>query len=911
MPSRILAALLALALSGPLHAATQTRTSAFEYDPVSGLLTKEIIEPDTPQLRLETAYSYDAYGNKIAATVSSPATGLAAIAARTSSNTYDAQGRFATGSSNALNQTETKTFDPRFGAVTSLTGPNGLTTQWQYDGFGRKVLEIRADGTQTKTDYLFCSGIGGGTAPCPALAVYLIQTTPLAADGLTQNGAWSKTYHDALNREIRAETQGYDGAGSSPSIYKDTQYDNLGRVYRVSRPYYSNQTPYWTSYSYDALGRLITETKADGSQTTFAYNGLSTSVTNANNQTETKVKNSQGQLIRTTDALNHSLTYQYDPFGNLTQTIDPAGNTTTLSYDLRGRKTQMNDPDMGIWTYDYNALGELVRQTDAKAQITTIAYDQLGRMTQRSEPDLVSTWSYDTCAKGIGKLCQAAADNGYLRSQSYDNLGRPVSTTTTIDTAYAVASTYDANGRIATQTYPTGFSVQYLYTALGYLKEVRNNDASNTLYWRADTKDAEGHLQQQTYGNGIVTQQTYQAATGRPTALYAGAGNLVLNLTYQYDSLGNLTTRTDANQNLVETFLYDALNRLTSSGGASIGTKTYSYDAIGNLTSRSDVGSYTYGAVNNKPHAVIGIAGTVNTSFTYDANGNLIAGAGRNEFYTSYNMPLSIGNASLSLGFAYGPEHQRVRQVAPNATTIYLHPDNQGSLFYEKDLKADGSIEHKHYINAGGQAIAVYTQKPGGNTTRYLHRDHLGSIATVTDEAGTVVERFSYEPFGKRRFPNGASDPNNTIQGQTTDRGYTGHEHLDELGLIHMNGRIYDPLIGRFMSADPQIQAPGNLQSYNRYSYVMNNPLIFTDPSGYSWWTKFRDKVLKPVAAIAIAVYAPEFLGQYMSGMAANMTAGFASGMVSSGGDVRAGVISALTAGAFGGMHDWNPTGFW
>jgi RHS repeat-associated protein len=99
-----------------------------------------------------------------------------------------------------------------------------------------------------------------------------------------------------------------------------------------------------------------------------------------------------------------------------------------------------------------------------------------------------------------------------------------------------------------------------------------------------------------------------------------------------------------------------------------------------------------------------------------------------------------------------------------------------------------------------------------------------------------VVERLAYDPWGKRRFINttpGKSDTLDAIVGIRTDRGFTEHEHLDEMGVVHMNGRIYDPLIGRFMSADPFIQAPDNLQSYNRYSYVMNNPLTLTDPSGY------------------------------------------------------------------------------
>ena len=103
-------------------------------------------------------------------------------------------------------------YDQRFGAALSHTGPNGLTTTWSYDVFGRKTLEVRADGTQTKWDYLFCSGFNGGTASCPAGAVYLIKATPLASDGATQNGPIGTVYFDQLDREIARDTQGFDGS---------------------------------------------------------------------------------------------------------------------------------------------------------------------------------------------------------------------------------------------------------------------------------------------------------------------------------------------------------------------------------------------------------------------------------------------------------------------------------------------------------------------------------------------------------------------------------------------------------------------------------------------------------------------------------------------------------------------------
>ena len=832
---------------GMAQAATITRTSAFEYDPATGLLTKEIIEPDNPQLRLETAYTYDAYGNKVAATTSSPATGSAAVVPRSSATTYDAIGQFPVSSSNALGQTETKTYDAKFGGMTSLTGPNGLTTQWQYDGFGRKVKEIRADGTQTKWDYLFCNGVNGGTTPCPSLAIYVVQVTPLAADGVTVNGPWSKTYYDSLQREIKSETIGFDG---SSVIAKDTEYDSLGRVSRSSLPYYANQSPQWSSVSYDSLSRVLITTAPDGSQTLMAYNGLTTTVTNALNQVQTKVKNSAGQLVKVIDAQNNSLTSQYDALGNLIATTDPKGNIVSLSYDLRGRKTQMVDPDMGTWTYEYNAFGELTKQIDAKGQVTSMVYDKLGRMTSRAEADLVSTWTYDNCTKGIGKLCSSTADNGYLKANTYDSLGRGNSTTTTIDTAYTNSATYDANGRINTVTYPTGLTVQYVYTPLGYLKEVRNSQ-TNALLWRADTQNAMGQLLQQTYGNNVVTQQVFEVTTGRLKNIYAGAGNGVQNFSYAYDYLGNLVSRTDGNQNLTETFLYDSLNRLTNavvnSPAAGLSSTNYTYDSLGNITNRSDMGTYAYGNANDRPHALkeLNFIHGGKLQYSYDANGSLIAevaidstgqviaNRGRSEVYTSFGMPQAIGAPGISLAFAYGPEHQRVKQIAPAATTIYLHPDNTGGLFYEKDIKTDGTIEHKQFITAGGQVIALIKQVGTTQTITYMHRDQLGSTTTITDEQGNAIERLAYEPFGKRRFPEGNTDDEGTVVGINTDRGFTNHEHLEELGLIHMNGRIYDPAIGRFMSADPYIQASDNLQSYNRYAYVFNSPLNATDPSGY------------------------------------------------------------------------------
>ena len=283
--------IIAALTTSSAFAGSETRTSAFEYDPATGRLTKEIIEPGDSNLCLVTAYSYDAYGNKASATTrncngsSSEAvapTGAALFPSRTSTNTFDSQGRFAISSSNPLGHTETRVFEPLFGAVTSLTGPNQLTTKWTYDGFGRRTSELRADHTGTGWSYNPC-GV------CPPGGKYSITVTATGSAPAT-------TYYDILNRVFRTETAGFDGT----LVRKDTQYDGFGRVAQVSLPYFDVAAPVWTVYAYDILGRVISQTDPNGGVTQKSYNGLTTTVTNALNQTETRVSNSQGQLVQVT-----------------------------------------------------------------------------------------------------------------------------------------------------------------------------------------------------------------------------------------------------------------------------------------------------------------------------------------------------------------------------------------------------------------------------------------------------------------------------------------------------------------------------------------------------------------------------------------------------------------------------------
>ena len=171
--------------AGAAHGATAARSSAFDYDPVSGLINKEIVEQGDPNLCVVTTYVRDDFGNKTSTTTrncngsggSSPGnnseaaapSGLPVFAPRTTTAVYT-DPRFASPITNAAGQTETRSYSAAFGVVTSLVGPNQLATNWAYDEFGRKTIEQRADGTGTTWSYRLCTTMPGGTESCPTIA---------------------------------------------------------------------------------------------------------------------------------------------------------------------------------------------------------------------------------------------------------------------------------------------------------------------------------------------------------------------------------------------------------------------------------------------------------------------------------------------------------------------------------------------------------------------------------------------------------------------------------------------------------------------------------------------------------------------------------------------------------------------
>jgi RHS repeat-associated protein len=221
-----------------------------------------------------------------------------------------------------------------------------------------------------------------------------------------------------------------------------------------------------------------------------------------------------------------------------------------------------------------------------------------------------------------------------------------------------------------------------------------------------------------------------------------------------------------------------------------------------------------------------------------------------------------VTQGSINITFYYEPTFNRVKKVAGSGTTIFL-----GKL-YEKVVTASVT-EHKHYI-AAGSATVIYTQRSSGaNDTRYLLPDHLGSPETITDESGAVIQRLSYDAWGKPRNTDW-TDATGPINAQTT-RGFTGHTMDSEIDLVDMNARLYDPVLGRFISADTYVEASFG-QGLNRYTYCSNNSLSYIDPTGH--WVQAVAAVMAIYAAVRAGRQAKKAGGDSLDVFSAAFMAG-------------------------------------
>jgi RHS repeat-associated protein len=824
--------------SGDPTAITRTKNITYE-DGYTGRVKSEKIQDADDALRL--TIEYDRTGNPFGLVKTKterwqdPKT--LASRFRDTTTVFDAKGRLPVTLTNPLGQSETRDYNYGSGAPTRRTDLNKLVTSWTVDGFGRVLTESRPDGTQTRSDIKRCTG------DCPSdLAAAVAARITDQFYGSDRIAVPQLSYIDSAGRVLRTQTWGFAGK----AIVADQRYDDRGRAWETDQAHYVGESAQLGNrQEYDDLNRVTQVTTLDEEgvehSLTTDYQGMVTVITNAKGQKRTDRRDVLGQVREVLDAKNGLTKFGYDPFGNLTQTVDPNGNVITVKFDDIGHKTQLVDPDLGSITYLPDPLGRVREQVNPvqrdAGQSTVMDYDRLDRMFVRVEPELTSHWVYDTAANGVGQLAEAYTgpdtDKDYRRIHTYDSLGRPGTTTQVLtDASYTSTPSYDAWGRVMQQKYQRGSDAAKVFTlrynSYGYQQTV---ERPGLVLWKATAQDAAQRVTQSMLGNGLTQSRVYNPNTGRlESAMLKTAADAVrLQEGYRYDELGNVEWRQQLwdTVGFEEDFSYDELNRLWTSTVGGQAAKTFTYDAAGNIKTKTGTGTYTYppqGASAVRPHAVQSVSGLSGT-FSYDLNGNLLGGAGRTATWTSFDMPITITKGTSSSTFVYGPEHQRAKQTRLDGTVI-IYAGAQ-----EVETKA-GVTTIKTYWPGG---VGLEIDKTGQSATQLMwtHADRLGSPVAITDAAGNLAEKLAYDAWGKRRTTTGVSTPD-SLDGVVDNKGFTHHEMLDQLDLVHMNGRVYDPFTGRFLSGDPLIQDPVNGQNYNRYSYVLNNPTNLTDPTGFA-----------------------------------------------------------------------------
>lgn len=759
---------------------------------------------------------------------------------------------------------------PVLGKPMTLTDSNGLKTYTVYDAFGRVILQSNPDGTYVQTNYVRYRN---------SYAAYYVET-------LVSDGSGSRIYFDRKDRKIHERSIGTDGR----TVYQDTLYDSQGREVRTSLPYLGGTQTYWNRVlQFDALGRPAQTLAANGAYGEVTRQGRTATTTNVKQQSKVETVDGFGQTVSITeykDGTPVTLEYKYDVDGNLRETADTTVSpkiSVTSQFNILGQAYRVSDPNSGIWNYDYDVAGKLIRQTDANGVSTCFAYDLLGRKIKQvgnytgtlaaaknkcsgatNTTADISEWYYDSAQgasvghvhKVLGSYNHANGTYAYQEEYFYDDLSRPTKVIKLIDgatyetsTSYYGASEPAWKGKVKDTTYPSAIAVEYRYNGAGVLSQLVNPH-NQTLYWEMLSANAFGKVTAEKLGNGVKSIKDYNPTDATVSRIYSTLGlstSYVFDHEYEFDQLGNLEVRRDVLGGTEESFAYDDLNRLDLvnlsykvSNQTASATFDYESSLNGNLRSRPEVATteFQYGApvagcpvVFAGPHAITR-AGT--TTYCYDRNGSVVRRGSDVIQYNYARKSTYITSGSNSSRFTYGPSQERYKRVdmfgGNQTTTVYV-----GS--YEK-VVVGSNVKEKHYI--GG--VAVVTLENGfQQSVQYLHKDHLGSVIGITDQSGVVKERYSFDSWGRRRSaswaPLNSSGLNQLVASivnvSATTLGYTGHEMLDNVGLIHMNGRIYDPLIGRMLSADPVTSDPRNLQTYNRYSYVQNNPLKLIDPTGY------------------------------------------------------------------------------
>lgn len=785
-------------------------------------------------------------------------------------------------------------YDFSTGLLTGFKDRNGVVTQTVYDDpFDRPTLVKSALGVAGVESHAAMY-----YAPATAFGVTLSGADVMTVrdqNALDDAALRSWTRADGFGRAVLSETLDPQG-----DVFTKTVYDGLGRARFLTNPYRSQAaaTDGWTRTSYDAAGRVTevatfggppgtrppdTGTNASwtGSVVT-SYAGNEVTATDQAGKKRKSVSDALGRMVKVyedPDGSNYLTSYDYDPLGNLL-TVTQGVQTRSFVYDSLSRLTTATNPEDGTAHYKYDAGGNLTLRIDPRQRPGTITlpncstpytdgqiatcyeYDALNRIKSRSYNDGTPnvTYVYDASgANSTGRLSSVSNSVSTYSYTAYDEMGRVKgSSQTTGGVTYSMPEyRYNLAGGLTSEKYPSGKVVETKYDAAGLIAGVKKQGG---LYYAGgdpavpNNPDvikyaAHGAVTAMKLGNGLWEHgnfnsnlQVTQIGLGTATT---DSSKLRLDYTYGTDDAhnnGNARTQSikvpGLTQPYVQTYAYDALNRLSSVeetnsaiGAAATWKQVYSYDRYGN---RALAAGTTYPAqLNDANNPQVGSANNriVSAEYSYDGAGNLLCDSGHR---------CVQGGSSLTPYYEYDAENHMKAAGAASADggTAYLYDGNGRRV-----KKVGGAVTTVYVYDAAGQLLAEYGgEVPQTGGLSYITQDAQGSARVITGQSQNEERgRYDYLPFGEEVYV-GRQDygGNNDVRQR-----FIGKERDAETGLDYFGARYYAASAGRFTGVDPSrvsVKLP-DPQSWNRYTYALNNPLKYLDTNG-KWLTRTHEWIV-------------------------------------------------------------------
>jgi RHS repeat-associated protein len=768
-------------------------------------------------------YTYDTYGN-IIKRVTTPY----GSSSREVNLQYDSSGRFLTRVTGVEGLQTNFAYNTSTGTLTSETNGYGQTTSYLYDKWHRLIRVTDYLGKKVNTSF--------------AESSYNYTVTISNDDGSTEISVY-----DRLKRRTASKKKNISGQW----VEVHYQYDKFDRVWKESEPF-TGSASQWNTTEYDLYGRIKKVTSFTGRVTNYTYSGLNTTI-NDGVKSITTTLNGMDKVVSVQDP-GGTINYTYHGNGEM-KTTSYGGLVTSTEIDGWGRKTKLTDPNSGVYRYEYNGFGETTKEISPKGT-TTYTYSPVGKLTQEKvvgdHTNMTVNYSYNGTTKQLTQISLTNSDgNNSTYTYTYDSYKRRSSITEVNAYARFVKRlTYDSFGRIYTEENEAKYlsnnktstkRVRNIYSN-GQLRQIKDYYTNESLYYLS-AQNARGQITAYTGGNGLVQSNMYDI-NGNPTEMLTkkvtignpGSTTNLTRLTYSFNGQrATLNSRSNSLFNWNETFTYDSMDRLVSFNDNS-GSKNHTYDSKGRITKNNRVGDYTYAGNSYKVSQL-----SLNT---YGGN-HYSTYTSQNITYNAFKSPVEINESGVDrVSFQYNAFMARSNVFYGGTQS------NKLQRRYRKHYSHDGSMEITHDTQTGKTTFVTYVGGDGysapviwhseqtsgtSNNYYYLQRDYQGSIISITDKNGVFKEKRHFDAWGnivKLTDGNNVNLSNFKI----LDRGYTGHVHMKTVGLIHMNARLYDPVLHRFLMPDNFVQDPFSTQSYNRYAYVLNNPLMYVDPSGEIAW---------------------------------------------------------------------------